>query len=229
MVRVRWNWNASSTVQRVRKYFAKNIADGTLSRLSFSTIIEEEEDWGEEMPVYEEYGTHFADDLMRYIDRLKTYSGVLRCPEAVAWAVALNRELVGFAREADDRSYARLSRRGILMGFFRAMLLYVMNGCQWSDEIEQFATWSVKYDLWCKMRFFRDMLHNDIEGERTAIQRGPVGLLSMLPNEFTRDDVKTLRIAQGMKPDPRDILSKWEKRGNVVRDASRGIYVKCGQ
>ena len=226
MVRVRWNWNASSTVQRVRKYFAKNIADGTLSRLSFATILEDDEDWGEEMPVYEEYGTHFADNLLRYIDRLKTSAGVLRCPEAVAWAVALNRELVGFAREADDRSYARLSRRGILMGFFRAMLLYVMNGMQWSEEIEAFATWSVKYDLWCKMRFFRDMLHSDIEGERSALQRGPVGLLSMLPKEFTREDVKALRIAQGMKPDPKMAISNWVKRGLVVRDESRGVYAK---
>ena len=226
MVRVRWNWNASSTVQRVRKYFAKNIADGTLSRLSFATILEDDEDWGEEMPVYEEYGTHFADDLLRYIDRLKTSAGVLRCPEAVAWAVALNRELVGFAREADDRSYARLSRRGILMGFFRAMLLYVMNGMQWSEEIEAFATWSVKYDLWCKMRFFRDMLHSDIEGERTALQRGPVGLLSMLPKEFTREEVKALRIAQGMKPDPRNVLNMWQRRGLVMKDENRDVFVK---
>ena len=79
------------------------------------------------------------------------------------------------------------------------------------------------------MRFFRDMLHSDLQGEETSKQRGPVGLLTMLPNEFTREDVKALRIAQGMKPDPRDILSKWERRGNVVKDSSRGVYVKCGQ
>ena len=226
MVNVRWNWNASSTVQRVRKYFAKNVADGTLSRLSFATIPEDEDDWGEEMPVYEEYGEHFARDLKIFTDRLATATGSVRCPEAVAWAMALNRELVGFARDADDRGYARMSRRGILMGFFRAMLLYVMNGMQWSREIEGFATWSVRYDLWCKMRFFRDMLRNDIEGERTAIQRGPVGLLSMLPNEFTREDVKALRIAQGMKPDPRSVLGQWVTRGAIVKDESRGVYVK---
>ena len=225
MVRVRWNWNASSTVQRVRKYFAKNIADGTLSRLSFATILEDEEDWGEEMPVYEEYGTHFADDLLRYIDRLKTCTGVLRCPEAMEWVRALNRELVGFAREADDRSYARMSRRGILMGFFRAMLLYVMNGMRWSKAIEDFATWSVRYDLWCKMRFFRDMLHSDIEGERTAIQRGPVGLLSMLPREFTREQVRDLRIAQGMKPDPKNVLNSWLSRG-LIKRSGEGAFLK---
>ena len=224
LVNVRWNWNASSTVQRVRKYFHRNIADGTLSRLSFATIIEDDDDWGEEMPEYEEFADGIHTELMRYLDRLTTCSGKLHCAEAVAWAKALNRELVSFAREAEERAYARLSRRGILMGFFRAMLLYVMNGCQWSREIEEFASWSVRYDLWCKMRFFRDLLHKDVDGERQALQRGPVGLLSMLPKEFTRDQVRDLRIAQGMKPDPRLSLGNWVKRGQVVYDESRGLY-----
>ena len=228
MVRVRWNWNASSTVQRVRKYFAKNIADGTLSRLSFATIPESEEDvYSEEFPVYEHYAENYADQLQPYIDRIETCAGTLVCPEAVAWVRALNKELLTFAREAEDSGYARMSRRGILMGFFRAMLLYVMNDCRWSGEIERFATWSVKYDLWCKMRFFRDMLRSDIEGERAALQRGPVGLLPLLPKEFTRDDVRALRIAQGMKPDPKEVLKKWVARGQVVKDEQRGIYIRC--
>ena len=227
MVRVRWNWNASSTVQRVRKYFAKNIADGTLSRLSFATIPESEEDvYSEEFPVYEHYAENYADQLQPYIDRIETCTGTLHCPEAVAWVRAINKELLTFAREAEDGGYARMSRRGILMGFFRAMLLYVMNGCQWDERIERFATWSVKYDLWCKMRFFRDMLRNDIEGERAALQRGPVGLLPMLPQEFTRDDVRTLRIAQGMKPDPNNTIKQWLHRGQIEKDDVRGLYVK---
>ena len=227
MVRVRWNWNASSTVQRVRKYFAKNIADGTLSRLSFATIPETDEDvYSEDFPVYEHYGENYTDLLQPYIDRIETCTGTLVCPEANAWVRALNKELLTFAREAEDSGYARMSRRGILMGFFRAMLLYVMNGCQWSEEIERFATWSVKYDLWCKMRFFRDMLRNDIEGERAALQRGPVGLLPLLPQEFTRDDVRALRIAQGLKPDPSALINKWVTRKQILRDAERGVYVK---
>ena len=227
MVCVRWNWNASSTVQRVRKYFAKNIADGTLSRLSFATIPESEEDvYSEEFPVYEQYAENYADQLQPFIDRIETCAGTLVCPEAVAWVRAINKELLTFAREAEDSGYARMSRRGILMGFFRAMLLYVMNGCQWDERIERFASWSVKYDLWCKMRFFRDMLRSDIEGERAALQRGPVGLLPLLPQEFTRDDVRALRIAQGMKPDPTALINKWVTRKQVLRDAERGVYVK---
>ena len=139
---------------------------------------------------------------------------------------ALSLGLIGYAREIDDRTYAQLSFRAVLMGFFRAMLLYVMNGCQWDERIERFATWSVKYDLWCKMRFFRDMLRSDIEGERAALQRGPVGLLSLLPDEFTREDVKALRIAQGMKPDPKQVISKWLAREQIMRDEARGVFVK---
>ena len=226
LVNVRWNWNASSTVQRVRKYFHRNIADGTLSRLSFATIIEDDDDWGEEMPEYEEFADGLHAELMRYLDRLTTCSGKLHCAEAVAWAKALNRELVSFAREAEERAYARLSRRGILMGFFRAMLLYVMNGCQWSREIEEFASWSVRYDLWCKMRFFRDLLHKDVDGERQALQRGPVGLLSMLPKEFTRDQVRDLRIKQGMKPDPKVMLSLWKSRGLIAAGEAPNVYIR---
>ena len=228
LVNVRWNWNASSTVQRVRKYFHRNIADGTLSRLSFATILEDDDDWGLEIPEYEEFADAFLGELKPYLDRLTVCSGKLHCPEAVAWVKALNRELVSFAHEAEDRSYARLSRRGILMGFFRAMVLYVMNGMQWTSEIEEFATWSVKYDLWCKMRFFRDMMHSDLEGERTAIQRGPVGLLTMLPREFTREQVRDLRIAQGMKPDPRSMISHWKLRGLITEGETPNTYVrKC--
>jgi hypothetical protein len=214
-------------VQRVRKYFAKNIADGTLSRLSFATIIKDDDDWGDMLrPVFGEYDQRFADELKPYIDRLEQTRGRLVCPEAKAWADQLSLELIGFAREIEDRTYAQFSHRAVLMGFFRAMLLYVMNDCQWTQTIADFARWSVEYDLWCKMRFFSDMIRSDLQGEKTSIQRGPVSLLTLLPKEFTRDDVRALRIAQGMKPDPKNMLSHWVCRGMVERDDSRGVYVK---
>ena len=226
-VRVRWNWNASTTVQRVRKYFAHSIADGTLSRLSFSTILKSDEDWGDTCrPVYGDYGQAFADALHPYIDALCSCKGTLRCPEAEQWALSLSDELVDFARQIDDRTYATMSFRAVLMGFFRAMVLYVMNGCRWTTVIADFAAWSVRYDLWCKMRFFRDMLHKDLEGEKTALQRGPVSLLTLLPMEFTRQQAEELRVAQGMKPNPAAMLSTWKKRGYVTLDKQRGVYVQ---
>ena len=226
-VRVRWNWNASTTVQRVRKYFAHSIADGTLSRLSFSTILKSDEDWGDtHRPVYGDYGQAFADALHPYIDALCSCKGTLRCPEAEQWALSLSDELVDFARQLDDRTYATMSFRAVLMGFFRAMVLYVMNGCRWTSVIADFAAWTVRYDLWCKMRFFRDMLHKDLEGEKTALQRGPVSLLTLLPMEFTRQQAEELRVAQGMKPNPKAMLSTWKKRGYVTLDEQRGVYVQ---
>ena len=121
---------------------------------------------------------------------------------------------------------AQFSFRAVLMGFFRAMLLYVMNGCQWSQVIADFAAWTVRYDMWCKMRFFSDMVHKDLDGEKTALQVGPVSLLTLLPDEFTREDVRNLRIAQGMKPDPKQMLSKWKLRGQIVSLDERGSYKK---
>ncbi len=228
-VQVRWNWNASTTIQRVRKFFAKNIADGTLSRLSFATIVKDDDDWGDiERPKFGEYGAMFADELRPYIDALCTASGTIHCSEAIQWADALSLDLIGYAREIDDRTYAQLSFRAVLMGFFRAVLLYVMNGCKWSQVIADFAEWTVRYDLWCKFRFFRDMLHKDLSGEKTSLQRGPVSLLALLPDEFTKQQVRELRIAEGMTPDPKMMLVNWMRRGQVVKDDARGVYVKKG-
>jgi hypothetical protein len=227
-VRVRWNWNASTTIQRVRKFFAKNIADGTLSRLSFATIVKNDDDWGDmERPTFGQYGQAFADELHPYIDALCTANGTIVCPEAIAWADALSLELIGYAREIDDRTYAQLSFRAVLMGFFRAMLLYVMNACRWSQAIADFAAWSVRYDLWCKMRFFRDMLHKDLEGEKTSLQRGPVSLLTLLPDEFTKQQAQELRVAEGLKPNPNAMINQWVKRGYIVRDEARACFIKC--
>jgi hypothetical protein len=224
-VRVRWNWNASTTIQRVRKFFAKNIADGTLSRLSFATIIKEEADYGRERPKYLSYGNAFADELRPYIDALCNINGNIVCPEAEAWAETLCDELADFAEELEDEAYAQLSFRAVLMGFFRAMLLYVMNGCKWTSVIGDFAAWSVKYDLWCKMRFFGDMLHKDFEGEKLSVQRGPVSLLTLLPERFTRQQVQELRIANGMAPNPKAMLSKWKTRALII-ELSKGVYMK---
>ena len=226
-VRVRWNWNASTTVQRVRKYFAGSIADGTLSRLSFSTIMTDADDWGERRPRFGDYGDHFADALRPYIDRLCGCKGIVRCPEAEAWAEALCDELIIYARQIDDRAYAKMSFRGVLMGFFRAMLLYVMNGMQWGDDIAEFATWTVKYDLWCKQHFFGDKLRQDLEGEATAQQVNPRNLLELLPREFTRQMAQEMRIAQGRKPNPTNMLSQWVFRGFITHDKQREVYVKA--
>lgn len=169
--------------------------------------------------------------MQPYIDKLCTASGNIVCPEAIAWADALSLELIGYARDIDDRTYAQLSFRAVLMGFFRAMLLYVMNSCQWSKVIADFAAWTVRYDLWCKMRFFRDMLHRDLEGEKSSLQRGPVSLLALLPDEFTKQQVQELRIAEGLRPDPRKIkmLDNWKRRGYVSFDDGRKVFVKCPQ
>ncbi|MBQ2968850.1 MAG: hypothetical protein IJE15_00475 [Bacteroidaceae bacterium] len=229
-VRVRWNWNASTTIQRVRKFFAKNIADGTLSRLSFATIVKDDDDWGDiRRPLFGEYGQAFADELRPYIDALCTASGTIVCPEAIKWADALSLELIGYAREIDDRTYAQLSFRAVLMGFFRAMLLYIANGCRWSQVIADFAEWTVRYDLWCKFRFFRDMLHKDLSGEKASLQSGPISLLALLPEEFTKQQVQDLRIAEGMNPDPRKMLDNWKRRGYISFDDVRKLFVKCPQ
>ena len=217
-VNVRWNWNASTTIQRGRSYFRQSLADGTLSRLSFATIVRDDDDWGRNIPKYGTYGEAFADELRPYIDALNVCRGTIHCPEAEAWAERMLDEQLTFAEQSDDRAYAQISFRAVLMGFLRAMVLYVMGGMRWSDEISEFASWTVRYDMWCKMRFFGDLLHKDLEAESIAATTAPRNLLDLLPMTFTRQDAQELRMAYGRKPNPSDMLRQWLHRGFIVRE-----------
>jgi hypothetical protein len=227
-VSVRWNWNASTTVQRGRNYFRRSISDGTLSRLSFATIVRDENDWGRTIPRFGTYGEDFAEELRPYIDALNTCHGTLHCPEAEQWAERALDEHLTHAEMSDDRAYAQMSRRAVLMGFLRGMVLYIMNGMQWSQEIDEFATWSVRYDMWCKMHFFGDLMHQEMEAETMAIagNNNSNNLLDLLPSEFTRQMAQDMRIAQGRNPNPRNMLAQWTHRGYIIKDDTRDIYIK---
>lgn len=227
-VNVRWNWNASTTIQRGRAYFRRSISDGTLSRLSLATIVRDENDWGRTMPRFGTYGEAFAEELKPYIDALNTCHGTLHCPEAEDWAENALDEHLTHAEMCDDRAYAQMSRRAVLMGFLRGMVLYIMNGMQWSHEIGEFAAWSVRYDMWCKMHFFGDLMHQEMEAEAMAVAGERTNLLCLLPTEFTRQMAQDMRIAQGRKPNPRNMLSQWIYRGYIAYDKARDVYVKVG-
>lgn len=229
-VQVRWNWNASTTVQRGRNYLRRSISDGTLSRLSFATIVRDENDWGRTIPRFGTYGEAFAEELRPYIDALNTCHGTLHCPEAEQWAESALDEHLTHAEMSDDRAYAQMSRRAVLMGFLRGMVLYVMNGMQWSHEISEFAAWSVRYDMWCKVHFFGDLMHQEMEAETMAVAGNTRNnLLSLLPSEFTRQMAQDMRIAQGRNPNPRDMLAQWVHRGYIAYDKARGVYVRTGK
>jgi hypothetical protein len=225
-VNVRWNWNASTTVQRGRNYLRRSISDGTLSRLSFATIVRDENDWGRTIPRFGTYGEAFAEELRPYIDALNTCHGTLHCPEAEQWAERALDEHLTHAEMSDDRAYAQMSRRAVLMGFLRGMVLYIMNGMQWSQEIDEFAAWSVRYDMWCKMHFFGDLMHQEMEAETMVVTGNRNNLLRLLPSEFTRQMAQDMRIAQGLKPNPKDMLAQWVHRGYIVKDEARDLYIK---
>ena len=227
-VNVRWNWNASTTIQRGRNYLRRSISDGTLSRLSFATIVRDNDDWGRTIPRFGTYGEDFAEELRPYIDALNTCHGTLHCPEAEAWAERALDEHLTHAEMSDDRAYAQMSRRAVLMGFLRGMVLYIMNGMQWNQEIDEFAAWSVRYDMWCKMHFFGDLMHQEMEAETMAVagNNNSNNLLDLLPSEFTRQMAQDMRIAQGRKPNPRNMLAQWTHRGYIIKDDTRDVYMK---
>ena len=215
-VTIRFNWNASTTINKGIRYFSKVLTDGPISRINFCTIPER--DIGAEMPVYGTYDDTFRENLKPYIEHLNMASGTINCPEAFALAQKLKEENADFARMSQDRVYENLSFRANVIAYLKACVLYVANGCQWESEIEEFVRWSEQYDLYCKMRFFRDaIVKSEQEGVKSS-KRGPSNMLQLLPNEFSYQQAEQLRSDLGLDTKgTRRMIATWVFRKYIVK------------
>ena len=190
-ITIRFNWNASTTIQLGQRYFSKVLTDGPISRINFCTIPERE--IGAEMPVYGEYDDAFREALRPYIENLCKASGRIDCAEAFALAEKLKEENADFSRMSQNRVFENLSFRGNVIAFLKACVLYVANGCKWEPEIDEFIRWSESYDLWCKMIFFGAGIAKANETGEKSNKRGPANLLQQLPDNFTYTQAEMVR------------------------------------
>ena len=232
-VSIRFNWNASTTIQKGRKYFNQVLTDGPVSRINFCTIPERE--IGADMPVFGTYDAEFDEQLRPYIERLEKARGLVTCPKAEALSKRLIEGCADFAVLSGSRSYENLSFRANVIAYLKAMVLYIAGGEKWDKTLEDFITWSLHYDLWCKMNFFaNDMDEAEIAMRRQG-HRGPQNMLDMLPDEFTREEVHLLRQSQGITTGSTSkMLSNWKHRGyitlfsNSLPGSGEEIYRKTG-
>ena len=221
-VRVRFNWNASCTPKKCRDYFRRVVTDGPVSRISFSTI--DRRPCGSEIPVYGSYDAAFDEELRPYIDNLVKARGLVDCPQAFKLAQKLVQENAEFARLSQNYVFENLSFRANVIAYLKACVLYVANGMKWEKSIEDFVRWSERYDLWCKLKLFGQMIYEaDNEQAKTDKEfvSGPKNLLRMLPDEFTLEDYLKLRRQQGFEGDDRkramNAINQWVHRGYVAR------------
>ena len=232
-VTIRFNWNASTTIQKGQRYFSKVLTDGPISRINFCTIPERE--IGDEMPVYGDYDDAYRESLKPYIENLNNARGLIDCPEAFQLALKLKDENAEFSRLSQDRVYENLSFRANVIAYLKACVLYVANGCKWEPEIDEFIRWSERYDLYCKMRFFGDAIKRANDTGEKSSKRGPSNMLMQLPDEFTYQQVIDLRVARGMdKKGTSRMLGNWKERHYIkVKDSdsvpqkfSSSVFIK---
>ena len=219
-VTIRFNWNASTTIQKGQRYFSKVLTDGPISRINFCTIPGRE--IGDEMPVYGDYDDAYREALKPYIENLNNARGLIDCPEAFQLALKLKDENAEFSRLSQDRVYENLSFRANVIAYLKACVLYVANGCKWEPEIDEFIRWSERYDLYCKMRFFGDAIKRANDTGEKSSKRGPSNMLMQLPDEFTYQQVIDLRVARGMdKKGTSRMLGNWKERHYIkVKDSN---------
>ena len=224
-VTIRFNWNASTTIQKGIKYFKRVLTDGPISRINFCTIPER--DIGEDIPVYGTYDEEFRNALKPYIDHLCMATGLVECKEAFELAKVLKDENAEFSRLSQDRVYENLSFRANVIGYLKACVLYVANGYRWEPEIEDFIRWSEHYDLYCKMRFFGDAIKKAMrEGDQES-KRGPSSILESLPEKFSYQQVENLRLKNDMSTKgTAKMLRNWMRRGYIEKEKSDSVTQK---
>ena len=220
-ITIRFNWNASTTIQLGQRYFSKVLTDGPISRINFCTIPERE--IGAEMPVYGEYDDAFREALRPYIENLCKASGRIDCAEAFALAEKLKEENADFSRMSQNRVFENLSFRGNVIAFLKACVLYVANGCKWEPEIEEFIRWSESYDLWCKMIFFGAGIAKANEVGEKSNKRGPANLLQQLPDNFTYTQAEMVRLQNDFgKNGTARMLRNWVNRHYIEKIPPKG-------
>ena len=216
-VTIRFNWNASTTIQKGQRYFSKVLTDGPISRINFCTIPERE--IGEDMPVYGTYDESYREALGPYIENLNKVTGLIECKEAFQLALKLKDENAEFARLSQDRTFENLSFRANVIAYLKACVLYVANGCKWEPEIDEFIRWSEQYDLYCKMRFFGDMIAKENFMAQKSSKRGPQNLLQILPDSFTAAQLLAIRLEHGLDAKGTDMMIRQWLHRNYIRRA----------
>ena len=211
---IRFNWNASTTIQKGQAYFRNVLTDGPVSRINFCTIPERP--IGSEMPVYGTYDASFDEELRPYIENLNKARGLIECRPARTLARKLMEENADFARLSESRVYENLSFRANVIAYLKAMVLYVAHGGKWDKTMEDFVRWSLQYDMWCKMKFFGDAIENEECGMQEGTRKGPQNLLELLPDAFTREEAGRLRQRMGIRRGSLKLmLSNWKHRGYI--------------
>ena len=217
-VKTRFNWNASSTIAVTQKFFSvREVADGAVSRLSLATIIRPD---FAPYPVVGEYDALFKSELAPYIHHLNAASGFKECRKARQLIERLGSEIMEMAQLAYNKPYAEFAKRGLANGFRRAMVLYLANGEKWEKPIEEFIEWSVKYDLWCKMRFFGNQMQEAIDADNRAVchSSGVSNLLLFVHDTFDKAEIQNVCMVHGTKTKLAILLCNWKKRGFIVKN-----------
>lgn len=217
-------FNASTTIPSGQAYFANGLTDGTLSRISFSTIMKPEGRRG--IPRFGNYDNEFKLKLQPFINNLNAASGLIECPQAERMANKLLNENYDTADLSGDDVFEMLSYRANRMAYDKALLLYIAQGYVWSKDIADFCQWSEQYDMWCKMHFFGQQMREKIREKQQPVNHGPRNILDLLPNRFAKHDLQAVHRAQGLSGDVMQLIYNWTSRGYIAQDEVTKEYIK---
>lgn len=228
-VHMRWSINISTQPPTARRLLKGEYNNGLLTRACISTIYTPSFDWGEEMPIYGEYDENYHQGLKPYLDRLAQAKGTIQCTQAEEWMKNEKKKQIERLRGMDAKYLLPYLWRSLQQSFWRACILYIMEDRQWSTEIEQFASWSLEYDLWCKVHFFGDLIENACTSTMPDNSQRRTNLLALLPDQFTRQQAANMRRDMGKGASAKEVknmIAQWVHCRKIRFDEQTNLYIK---
>ena len=228
-VPVRWSFFTSSTPNEMLSYLKGQALNGLLTRFTISGILRDPDNWGELLPVYGDFGKEYQESVDAFTCHLKnTPSGVFTCREAMEWSEEERMRQIKKYQLMDAKYILPFLFRSLRMAFWRACMLYIMNGNKWSEEIADFCTWSLNYDMWWKNYYFGKFIEQS--NAQTLVEHAhPRNLLPLLADTFSREDAVDMRRKVGKSTKPiavKNMLNTWINRGFITKDMKTGLYSK---
>ena len=225
---LRANLTLSATPVTARKFYKKDLFNGTFGRMVFSYKARESRNG--RIPRQGRFSDDFYRKLDEYLLRLDVCKGRYIVRPLNKLVDKLAEDMASLADLADDDVLWDISKRALVSAWKAGCTMWVLNNQTWTKAMGEMVQWLVYHDLWSKVQLFADMLGKDTAESAEAQRRGPRNMLESLSDTFNEEQLSALRTSLGKSTGgTKGQLRKWMSRKFITYNPATGLYAKTDE
>ncbi len=120
-----------------------------------------------------------------------------------------------------------LRRRAALNGFRAGIIAYLLEGHKETERAIKFAIWYAERCLHYQLQIYGDKIDALRNGQLSPqASKGNIRYLDLLPKEFTKEDLVSLRLSNNESPVVKTIICRWV-REKMIEKTGTNLWQKC--